>query len=184
MAGFNFELGRSNNMVAAEERGMVTIGRWARKYHVTAKAAKIVMDPDEAHHTGTGRPGKSRLTYVIERDTVPTDAQLVKMRAIDAGETITKTDCMVRWLEFEHVIGRFGKHLGRRPVEHAVSDATVVFDAANRVALVNGRDASHWCGLIVLEADGTLLSAERVNGFYESVDSISARLCSAKAVLA
>lgn len=86
MAGFNYELGRSNNMVAAEERGMITLGRWGRRYGVSARAVQEVMRPTEAHHTGTGRRGKSRLTYVIEAATTPTAEQLAAMRAWDAGQ--------------------------------------------------------------------------------------------------
>lgn len=86
MAGFNYELGRSNNMVAAEERGMVTLGRWGRRHGVSARAVEEVMHPTEAHHTGTGRRGKSRLTYVIAGDLVPTAEQLAAMQAWDAGQ--------------------------------------------------------------------------------------------------
>lgn len=86
MAGFNFELGRSNNMVTAEERGMVTLGRWGRRHGVSARAVQEVMRPTEAHHTGTGRRGKSRLTYVIAAATTPTAEQLAAMRAWDAGQ--------------------------------------------------------------------------------------------------
>lgn len=86
MACFNYELGRSNNMVAAEERGMVTLGRWAKRHGVSARAAQEVMRPTEAHHTGTGRRGKSRLTYVIAGDLEPTAEQLAAMREWDAGQ--------------------------------------------------------------------------------------------------
>lgn len=86
MAGFNFELGRSNNMVTAEERGMVTLGRWGRRHGVSARAVQEVMRPTEAHHTGTGRRGTSRLTYVIEADREPTAEQLAAMRAWDSGQ--------------------------------------------------------------------------------------------------
>lgn len=86
MAGFDYAAGRSNNMVAAESRGMVTIGRWARRHGVSARAATEVMQPTEAHHTGTGRRGRSRLTPVIDSATEPTEEQLAAMQAWDRGD--------------------------------------------------------------------------------------------------
>jgi hypothetical protein len=99
MAGFNHDLGRSNNMLAAEERGQVTVGRWAKKYGVTARAAVEVMNPSEAHHTGTGRRGKSRLTPVINESTVPTAEQLEAMKAWDRGERPTVRGWYVAWVK-------------------------------------------------------------------------------------
>lgn len=83
MAGFDYSAGRSNNMVAAEERGMITLGRWAKRHGVSAAAAKHVMHPSEAHHTGTGRRGKSRLTYVLPAALEPSESELASMRAWD-----------------------------------------------------------------------------------------------------
>lgn len=98
MAGFNFEKGRSNNMVEAEEsRGKITIGRWAKKINVSARAAIAVMQPTEAHHTGTGRRGKSQLTSVIDADLVPTTDQVAAMRAWDAGEWPAVRGWFVHW---------------------------------------------------------------------------------------
>lgn len=97
MAGFNYEAGRSNNMVAAEAAGKVVISRWARKYKVSAAAAVAVMQPAEAHHTGTGRRGKSRLTPVIDANAVPTDAQLAAMLAWDAGDRPVVQGWYVAW---------------------------------------------------------------------------------------
>ena len=97
MAGFNYELGRSNNMVTAESRGMITIGRWAKKHGCSAAAAVAVMWPSEAHHTGTGRRGKSRLTAVIDRELVPTAEQLEAMRAFDAGRRPQTRGVYLKW---------------------------------------------------------------------------------------
>lgn len=97
MAGFNYELGRSNNMVEAERRGMITIGRWAKRYGVSARAAVEVMQPCEAHHTGTGRRGKSRLTPVIESDLEPTAEQLERMKAWDRGQRPPVRGWYVEW---------------------------------------------------------------------------------------
>jgi len=83
MAGFDYAAGRSNNMVEAEARGMVTIGRWAKRHGISARAAKAIMRPSEAHHTGTGFRGRSRLTPVIDADTEPSADELAEMRAYD-----------------------------------------------------------------------------------------------------
>ena len=97
VSGFNYEVGRSNNMVAAEENGQVTIGRWAKRHGVSARAACEIMQPSEAHHTGTGRRGKSRLTPVIARETVPSADQLASMKAWDRGERQPVQGWFVRW---------------------------------------------------------------------------------------
>jgi hypothetical protein len=97
MAGFDYAAGRSNNMVEAESRGMVTIGRWARRFKVSAAAAVAVMRPTEAHHTGTGRRGKSRLTPVIDAATEPTAEQLAAMRAFDAGDRPQVSGVYLKW---------------------------------------------------------------------------------------
>jgi len=98
MSGFNFALGRSNNMVVAEDRGMMTIGRWGKRHGVSARAAVEVMHPAEAHHTGTGRRGKSRLTPVIASDCEPSAEQLAAMRAWDAGERPAVRGWYIKWL--------------------------------------------------------------------------------------
>ena len=97
MAGFDYAAGRSNNMIAAESRGMVTVGRWGRKYKVSARAVMEVMRPAEAHHTGTGWQGRSKLTYVIEADLVPSAEQLAAMRAWDSGQRPTVQGWYVEW---------------------------------------------------------------------------------------
>lgn len=97
MAGFDYSRGRSNNMVAAEDRGMLTIGRWAKRYGVSARAATEVMQPCEAHHTGTGRRGKSRLTPVIERDREPTAEELAAMRVWDSGQRPVVCGWFTKW---------------------------------------------------------------------------------------
>jgi hypothetical protein len=107
MAGFNFSAGRSNNMLAAEAAGMVTIGRWAKRHGVSAKAAESVMRPTEAHHTGTGRRGSTRLTYVIEGSKEPTPEQLEAMRAFDAGARPQIKGAYLRWkATYEQPYGR------------------------------------------------------------------------------
>ncbi|MFQ5591319.1 MAG: hypothetical protein ACE5HE_09170 [Phycisphaerae bacterium] len=107
MAGFNHERGRSNNMVDAEARGMVTVGRWARRHGVSARAAVEVMRPDEAHHTGTGRRGKSRLTHVLPRELEPSAGQLEAMRAWDAGDRPAVRGWHSKW-EVEYT-GPYGR---------------------------------------------------------------------------
>lgn len=97
MAGFDFSRGRSNNMIDAEARGMLTIGRWGKRYGVSAAAVEAVMRPTEAHHTGTGRRGKSRLTPVIEAVLEPTAEQLEAMRAFDAGERPQAAGVYLKW---------------------------------------------------------------------------------------
>ena len=84
MAGFNFAAGASNNMIDARERGMVNVGDWARRHGCSAAAAVDVMAPTEAHHTGTGHRGKSRLTPVIAGDLEPTPEQIAAMKKFDA----------------------------------------------------------------------------------------------------
>ena len=97
MAGFDYAAGRSNNMIAAEANGMVTIGRWAKRLGVSARAAVEVMSPGEAHHTGTGWPGRSRLTPVIDAATEPTPEQLAAMQAWDRGERVTVRGWCIAW---------------------------------------------------------------------------------------
>ena len=97
MAGFDYQAGRSNNMVLAESNGKVTIGRWAKRHGVSARAAVEVMRPSEAHHTGTGRVGKSRLTPVIGRAVEPSPAELSAMRAWDRGDRPRVMGWYVRW---------------------------------------------------------------------------------------
>lgn len=99
MAGFDFEAGRSNNMVAAEDRGMITIGRWAKRHGVSAAAAVEVMHPTEAHHTGTGRRGTSRLTPVIDSAAEPTAEQLAAMLAWDRGDRPTVRGWHTVWVK-------------------------------------------------------------------------------------
>jgi hypothetical protein len=55
------------------------------------------MNPSEAHHTGTGRRGKSRLTPVILESTTPTGEQLEAMKAWDRGERPTVRGWYVAW---------------------------------------------------------------------------------------
>jgi hypothetical protein len=76
---------------------MITIGRWAKRHGVSAGAAVEVMRPSEAHHTGTGRRGKSRLTPVIARDTEPTPEQLAALQAWDRGERPTVRGWYTAW---------------------------------------------------------------------------------------
>jgi len=84
MAGFNYDSGCSNNMLEARERGMMNIGAWGRRYRVSAAAVENVMCPTEAHHTGTGRRGTSRLTYVISTKLEPTADQVAEMKRYDS----------------------------------------------------------------------------------------------------
>ena len=107
MSGFNFEVGRSNNMLDAEERGMLTAGRWGRLHGgFSATAVVAVMRPSEAHHTGTGRRGKSRLTPVLDGDVGPTAEQTVAMRAFDAGD---RPRVQGAYLKFESARGPYGR---------------------------------------------------------------------------
>lgn len=97
MAGFDYDTGRSNNMMTAEATGKTTIGRWAKRHGVSARAATEIMRPIEAHHTGTGRRGKSRLTPVIASETEPTTEQLAAMRAWDHGERPLVQGWYTKW---------------------------------------------------------------------------------------
>jgi len=106
MAGFDHQLGRSNNMVLAEAAGKVTIGRWAKRHKVSARAAVEVMRPGEAHHTGTGHRGKSRLTPVIDSTVEPTSEQVTAMQAWDRGERPAVRGWYTVW---GRVTGRYGR---------------------------------------------------------------------------
>jgi len=107
MAGFDYSLGRSNNMVAAEEEGKITIGRWAKRHGVSARAATEIMQPYEAHHTGTGRRGKTRLTPVMPASLEPTAEQLAAMKAWDAGERPAIRGWYIVWKK--QYTGRYGR---------------------------------------------------------------------------
>ena len=183
MAGFNYECGRSNNMVAAESRGLITIGRWAKRHGVSAAAAVAVMNPNEAHHTGTGRFGKSRLTPVIDADATPTNEQLAEMKAFDAKAAADKAaaptiyaDCVCRYLTFP--TSRCAK--SRRPTEHVEKVAAVELFAAGEVACVetSGRRTIGWHKLagLVVAVDGKLIYHHNVNLAYDDVDAIVARI--------
>lgn len=106
MAGFDYKRGRSNNMVAAEKAGKITIGRWAKRYGVSAKAATWVMQPTEAHHTGTGRRGKSRLTPVLPRELEPTAEQLAAMKRWDSGDRPPVKGWFIKWRRVPSDYGR------------------------------------------------------------------------------
>ena len=97
MAGFDFDRGRSNNMVEAESRGCLTAGRWGKRYGVSAAAVVAIMQPTEAHHTGTGRRGRSRLTAVLPGELVPTAEQLAAMRAFDTGDRPQVAGVYLKW---------------------------------------------------------------------------------------
>ncbi len=173
MAGFDYEAGRSNNMVAAEERGMVTIGRWARRYKVSAAAARAIMRPHEAHHTGTGRRGKSRLTYVIAGDCEPTAEQLAAMRDFDAAAKAAKeeqpvtthTGCVVRYLTWPTT-----RYARRIPTEVIERNHTIELFADG---------TPHWKRLsgLVVAKDGLVIFSDNLNPQYDNAAEIARRIC-------
>lgn len=182
MAGFNYELGRSNNMVSAEDRGMITIGRWAKKHKVSAAAAQAIMQPSEAHHTGTGRRGKSRLTAVIAGDLVPTQEQLAAMRDFDVQAKAAKVapprvinDCVFRRLEWP---GRIAK--SRVPTEViARGDALIYADGRIARRENDGRERTGWEKFsgVVIAHEGQPVFWNNLNARYDAPDEIAARIC-------
>lgn len=182
MAGFNYGLGRSNNMVAAEASGKITIGRWAKRHKVSAAAAGAVMQPCEAHHTGTGRPGKSRLTPVIQADREPTADQLARMQEFDRAQQeplptpVTHADCVIRWVEFDNLTGAYGRIIRRNCVPREVIERgsyTVEFCRDKKSGELEINDKR--CGLVVVQAGGLICSAN-INIAHDDVDAIAARL--------
>lgn len=180
MAGFNYELGRSNNMVAAEEAGKITIGRWAKRFRVSARAAVAIMRPSEAHHTGTGRRGKSRLTPVIEGDREPTSDQLAAMREFDRAAKAARsapplTRCVIRWLEwpgFSSRLGRFRRGADRTPLERIERDVTVSLDK-NGVPL----DKAYRTGSGLVVAHKGKVIFTNCNPQFDNAATIATRIC-------
>ena len=184
MAGFNYSLGRSNNMVSAESRGMITIGRWAKKIKVSAAAARYVMQPREAHHTGTGHTGKSRLTSVIDEATNPTDEQLREMRAFDASASVEKSaaplqleSCVARYVEWP---GRAAKR--RFPTEMiARLDQLLIYADGRIMAKRSDRDGltTSWekkSGLVIAQ-NGRVCITKNLNDRFDDAIAIAQRIC-------
>jgi len=172
MAGFDFSSGCSNNMLAARDRGMVNAGIWGKRYRVSAAAVMAVMEPTEAHHTGTGHRGRSRLTPVLPGDLEPTAEQVAAMREFDRAAREAKaapvtilTGCTVRYLQFH----RYARtRAGRRPDE--------VIDRDRTVELRGGAPQLKMLpGLVLVGPDGQVL-VENVNSRFESATEIAARI--------
>ena len=183
MAGFDYEAGRSNNMVAAEGRGMVTIGRWAKRFGVSAAAAVNVMRPAEAHHTGTGRRGKSRLTPVIDGDTEPTAVQVAAMKALDAAAKHLKEapptiirDCVVRYITWP--TSRWARRIPTEQVE-AVQSVELHADGTIECVDPYGHRTVNWQRLsgLVIAKDGQVVAERNVNADYDDAAAIAARIC-------
>lgn len=179
MAGYNYNAGRSNNMVAAESEGKVVVSQWAKRYRVSAAAAVEVMQPGEAHHTGTGRRGKSRLTPVLDWEQEPTEAKLAAMRQFDADKKAAKTaapvihrGCIARWVYFTR---RGGCYVPNEKVEKVAV-----------VELQNGsircRQAGEWTigweklsGLVIAKA-GQVVVESKINRLYDNAAEIARRI--------
>jgi len=106
VGGYDYGEGRSRRMIQAEVEGKITIGRWAKRHGVSVRAAVEVMALTEAHHTGTGRRGRTRLTYVIEADAEPTTEQLEAMQAWNRGDRPTVRGWHIKW---EREYGAWGR---------------------------------------------------------------------------
>ena len=168
MAGFDYSAGRSNNMVAAESRGMITIGRWAKRHGVSAAAAVAVIRPHEAHHTGTGRRGTSRLTPVVDSATEPTAAQLSAMVEHDrlSAQSRTIGGCRVRWLSWPT-----SRTARRLPSDHLeLRGVDVVIDGHGRVERWERQS-----GVVIVGPDGAVVF-ENIDGRYDDLAAIVRRL--------
>jgi hypothetical protein len=183
MSGFNYAAGRSNNMMAAESRGMVTIGRWARQYGVSAAAAVEVMRPGEAHHTGTGRVGKSRLTPVIDGDREATPEEISVMKELDRAAKAARAapprevpGCTARWLSWP---GRYARR--RFPEEQIEYGLVALLFADGRIECRHddGRATRRWERLsgLVIACGGEIVVADNVNRQYDDPAEIARRIC-------
>lgn len=177
MVGFNYERGRSNNMVDAESRGMMTVGRWANRYGVSARAVIVIMHPTEAHHTGAGHVGRSQLTPVLHYTHTPTNAELVAMRDFDRTPLIDHLDCTARWLHWTTQRYRNRGRTCRRRVPHPVVSlgTTVRVDCQGGIQSINGKPAYRLAGVVILSSTGELIAHSRVSP-YENLSEITADL--------
>jgi hypothetical protein len=196
MAGFNFLAGRSNNMVLAESQGKITIGRWGKRYKVSAAAVMRIMCPTEAHHTGTGYRGKSRLTYVIHGETVPTEEQLERMRKFDADRRAAKAYLAERLApsqdtkaeqHFENCVARFKvfpsfPSRDRRPFEKFVRLETVKIHCDGKIVakeLGYAAATPGWhrrSGLMIMDAAGEIVAERNIFIEYDDAVEIAASL--------
>lgn len=195
MAGFNYSLGCSNNMLAARERGMVNVGTWGRRWGVSAAAVIEVMRPAEAHHTGTGRRGRSRLTYVIAGATEPTADQLAAMRGFDAEMRLAKhvakearkmgsfsqpvrvaRDCVARYLTWPTTRG--ARRIPREVVEPLAELRFFTDGSIVGVEPPTGRLTTGWerlSGLVVARA-GQVIFTNRLNEEFDCAEEIARRI--------
>ncbi|MFA5266290.1 MAG: hypothetical protein WC378_20900 [Opitutaceae bacterium] len=175
-------------MVSAEAAGKITIGRWAKRFGVSAAAAVEVMSPTEAHHTGTGWRGKSRLTPVIDSDSTPTDAQVAAMKAFDESAKAAKSappriveNCVVRYVTWPTT-----RYARRKPTEHVEAVAAVELFATGAIACVakSGKRTTHWHKLsgLVIAKDGKIVGHCNVNRAYDEPDEIAKTICQRKLV--
>lgn len=170
MAGFNYEAGKSNNMVSAEARGMLTLGRWAKKFGVkaTAAAVKAVMQPTEAHHTGTGRVGKSRLSFVLDSAVGPNAEQIARMIDFDAAEPQVFLNCICRETVFGNLSGAYGRIIRRKCVpSEKISRRTV--------AMLRGKPTFKACSLLIIDESGEIIF-DGLNREYDDFDTTVARM--------
>lgn len=180
MAGFDYSQGKSNNALAAEAGGKITLGRWAKRYGVTAAAAKAVMNVYEYHHTGTGRRGKSRETYYIASTWQASPEQIAEMKAWDRTARLAKAgigaidhnDCVVRWIEWN---GRYGR---RWTANEQIERGRCVRVLADGVIEIGGfkGDARKLSGLVVAK-EGKVIVESNVNPTYGSAAEIAERIC-------
>lgn len=190
MSGFNYELGKSNNALDAIERGMTTLGRWAKRHGVSAAAAESVMRPTEYHHTGTGRRGKSRATWYVAADLEPTAEHLSAMKEFDRAAKVAKQapptvyiDCVCRRLYFP----RYARtRAGKRPEERIDRVHEVRIFADGRIACLEANSANPalsadvttgWEKMpgVVIAKDGELIY-DNVNARFDDANEIAKRI--------
>lgn len=185
MAGFDFSAGCSNNMLAARARGMVNAGTWGRRFRVSAAAVVAVMRPTEAHHTGTGLRGRSRLTPVLPGYLQPTEEQLAAMRAFDSAAKAAKAakaapprverDRVARYLRWP--TSRLARRIPTEVVER-LSEVWVFADGRMKAVKVDGRTTICWeqlSGLVVARA-GQVIFTANVNAEFDDAEKIAARI--------
>lgn len=151
---------------------MLTLGRWARRHKLRASAAAVlaVMQPTEAHHTGTGRVGKSRISYVLPASQAPTQEQREAMLAHDAEQPVVYENCTVRRTIFSDLTGNYGRIIRRNCVpSEKITRATVTIHHGEVVGYE--RAAS----LLILAADGSVL-VDRLNEKYDDRSAVLARM--------
>ena len=110
MAGYNFTSWKSNNAIAAEDRGLVKAGALARMLNVSSAAVKCCIAATEWHHVSGGFTE----TDYYDPDRVH-DYDLDKARDFDKrARPISFLHCDVQWLEWpKFKVGRYARNNGR-----------------------------------------------------------------------